>query len=344
MFAAMTIAACQKEDPEIMNPVNGTQSVSTLRVAPPAANPAFAFTDQFKQGSRNIPGIFVMDVNGGNKTRVYANYTNQSFQSPDFPAWSGDGSKLCFTLNGTDVYILNITVVNGVPTGSGAAKIGDGVSGGGSYRQGKWRPGTSQVACVWKKNGDPDRIHLLSSTGGSPTILYSAPGTDWIIEDDVALNSDGNNLVFSERQNATGTVYLKVLDVSSGLTIKTIDLSQYRAVRELDWAKSAGSSIVALTTVPLCDGTTLGNTGIHQLQTLDVSAAVPVLNLIKNDEGNICWGPNDTQIGVCAGLARICGGTGCCASSYFYKGIYTLSTNSLSLPSYYLGNHHDWKR
>jgi len=342
---AVCLAACQKEDPELNLSAGGQNSVQANRQAPPspAANPAFAFTDQFKQGNRSLPGLFVMDVNGSNVTRVYANYTNQSYQTPDYPAWSGDGSKLCFTLNGTDLYILNIAVVNGVPTGSGATKIGDGVTGGGSYRQGKWVPGMNQVACVWKKAGDPDRIHMLSTAGGSPTVLYSAPGTDWILEDDIAVNSGGTSLVFSERQNAGSTVLLKVLDIASGSVIKTVDLSQYKAVKEVDWAKSGGSTLVALTTVPLCDQTPIGSNGRHQLQTVDVSAALPVLNLVRTDVGNISWSPNDLQIGINAGLDRFCGG-GCCFSSYFGKAILTLSTNNFSLPAYYSGNHHDWKR
>lgn len=342
---AVLLIACSKEESDVQ-PASSVSETDLLKAAKPPlaiANPAFTFRDNFTQGSRSIPGIFVMDVTGANKTRVYANYTNQTYQTPDFPAWSADGLKLCFTLNGNDLYTLNIALVNGVPIGSGATKIGDGVAGGGSYKQGKWRPGANQIACVWKKTGDPDKINLLQSTGGTPSVLYAAANTDWFIENDLAFKSDGSNLVFSERQISTGNVYLKVLDVNTGQVITSIDLSQYKSVAEMDWGKTSGSNIVAVTTIPRCDTTLIGSTGIHQLQTVDVSAATPSLTWLRNDEGNICWGPDDLKIGVAAGLSRACG-NGCCSSQYFGKGIYTIATNGYTLPSYNGGNHHDWKR
>jgi Tol biopolymer transport system component len=346
---ALTFAfsACKKEIRDSDKQVQVQPETQSKKPPPPPpnANPAFAFQDLYQvNGNRSVLAIYVMDVTGANKTKVYTNYTNQTTNTPDFPAWSADGSKLCFTLNSADLYTLNFSLVNGVPTGSGATKIGDGVAGGGSYKQGKWRPGANQIACVWKKTGDPDKIHLLPSTGGSPTVLYTAASTDWFIEEDLAFKSDGSSLVFSERQVSSGNVFLKVLDVNTSQVIKTIDLSQYKSVREMDWARSSGSNIVAITTEPRCDNTPIGSGGIHQLQTIDVSASSPSLTLMKNDEGNICWSPDDLQIGVAAGLLRGCGGTGCCFSQYDGKGIYTIATHSYTLPSYSGGNHHDWKR
>ena len=338
--------ACKKEMAPNEAAINQEENGAGKKPPPPPpnANPAFAFRDFYQVNpSRSVPGIFVMDVTGANKTKVYTNYTNQTTNYPDFPAWSGDGTKLCFTLNSADLYTLNISLVNGVPTGTNATKIGDGVAAGGSYKQGKWRPGANQIACVWKKTGDPDKIHILPSAGGSTTVLYTAQSTDWFIEEDIAFKSDGSHLVFSERQISTGNVFLKVLDVNTSQVIKSVDLSQYKSVKEMDWARSSGSNIVAITTVPYCDNTQIGMGGIHQLQTIDVSASSPSLTLLKNDEGNICWGPDDLQMGVQAGLGRVCG-NGCCASQYDGKGIYTIATNSYTLPSYSGGNHHDWKR
>ena len=325
-----------------------TASTATKKPSPPGnANPAFTFQDYYQvNGNRTVPAIFVMDVTGANKTKVYSNYTNQTTQYPDYPAWSGDGTKLCFTLNSADLYTLNISLDNSVPTGSNATKIGDGAAAGGNYKQGKWRPGANQIACVWKKTGDPDKIHLLPSAGGSPTVLYAAASTDWNIEEDIAFKSDGFNLVFSERQISTGNVFLKVLDVSTSQVIKSIDLSQYRSIKEMDWAKSTGSNIVAITTVPYCDGTPIGNGGIHQLQTIDVSASSPSLTLLRNDQGNISWSPNDTQITTPAGLGRVSAvGSPCSASQYFGFQIYTLATQAFTfLGNSSNGNHPDWKR
>ena len=346
------IIACKKTEISAPSEQESITTGSNKPGPPPPpvnANPAFAFSDYKKINQQlSVLSIYVMDVTGANPTLVYTNYSgngnNIVVNYADYPAWSPDGSKLCFTLNTKDLYTLNISLVNGVPTSSGATKIGDGVAGGGSYKQGKWRPGANQIACVWKKTGDPDKIHILPSAGGSPAILYTAANTDWFIEEDIAFKSDGFNLVFSERQISTGYVFLKVLDVSTSQVIKSVDLSQYKSIKEIDWAKTSGSNIVAITTVPLCDGTAIGNSGIHQLQTIDVGIAAPALTLLLNDEGNICWGPDDLQIGVKAGLLSVCGGTGCCFRQYDGKGIYTIATNSYTLPSYSGGDHHDWKR
>jgi Tol biopolymer transport system component len=339
------ITACKKEITDADKPVLEQTIATDKKSASPAnANPVFAFRDNYKvNGNRNVPAIFVMDLNGENKTKVYSNYTNQTFQVPDFPAWSADGTQLCFTLNGTDLYTLNIALVKGVPTGSGAIKIGDGVAGGGSYKQGKWRPGFSQVASVWKKPGDPDRIHSLPSTGGSPTELYTAVNTDWFIEEDIAFKSDGSSLAFSERQLSTGHVFLKVLDMATGQVIQSIDLSQNRSVREIDWAKSTGSNIVAITTIPYCDGTPVGNAGIHQLYMIDVSSPTPSLTWLRNDVGNVSWGPDNDKITIGAGLYRVCGAS-CCSSGYFNLGILTISTGNYNLPLENSGTNHDWKR
>jgi hypothetical protein len=345
LLVIFAVASCKKNMTDFYNPAQA-QLGNQIKKPVPSANPAFAFQDYFAQGNRNIPAIYVMDVSGSNKTRVYSNYTNQTINIPDFPAWSADATKLCFTLNSADLYTLNITLVNGVPTGSATTKIADGVAAGGSYKQGKWRPGANQIACVWKKTGDADKIHLLPSTGGLPAVLYTAASTDWFIEDDIAFKSDGSDLVFSERQISTGNVFLKVLDVSTNLVIRSIDLSQYKSIREMDWGKSPGSNLVAITTVPFCDGTIIGSNGIHQLHTVDISAASPTLTWLRNDVGNISWSPDDTQITIPAGLGRACNpATGCCFSQYNSFGIFTIATQGFSIPGNNpSSNHPDWRR
>ena len=348
------ISACRKELQNADNQVSiQKENQASKQPPPPNANPAFAFRGQYYiSKTASVPALYVMDVNGANTTIVYTNYTSQpgktiTSQYPDYPSWNSDASKLCFTLNDVDIYILNIAVVNGVATGSGATKIGDGVAAGGSYKQSKWRPGQNQVASVFKKSGNPDEIRLLSTNGGPATILHTVPGTDWIIEDDIAFKSDGSNLVFSERQISTGYVFLKVINVNTSIIIKSIDLSQYKSVREIDWAKTTGSNLVAITTVPKCDGTTIGNNGIHQLQTIDVSAVTPTLTWIKNDIGCLSFSPDDLKITINSDLLRVSKvGGSCSASVYGGIAIYTFATNSFtSFPVIQGGySHAEWKR
>ena len=171
------IMACKKEVSESDGSALVAPDDQQMKPPPPPnANPVLAFRNSFPVNpNRLVPAIYVMDITGTNLTKVYSNYTSQTHQTPDFPAWSPDGTKLCFTLNNADLYTLSIAVVDGVPTGSAATKIADGVAAGGSYKQGKWRPGQNQIGCVWKRTGDPDKIHMLPSTGGSAESWGSKP-------------------------------------------------------------------------------------------------------------------------------------------------------------------------
>jgi len=324
--------------------VGPTLGVEKKNPPPPGnSNPAFAFEDNYQvNGHRSVPAIFVMDVTGENKTKVYSNYASQWTENPDYPAWSGDGTKICFTVNQTDLYTLSISLINGYPVGSNPVKIGDGAAGGGNYRQGKWRPGANQIACVWKRTGDPDKIHSIPSTGGSPSILYTSASTDWTIEDDIAFRSDGSRLVFSERQLSTGDVFLNVLDVSTGDVIKTTDMSQFKSIAGVDWAKSLGSDVVAIETVPFCDTPIIGHNGFHEIYTIDVGSSTPSLTLLITNRGGISWSPTDDRITISSGVLLSC--FLCCTAYYDGIGIFTLATQSITYPSYTGGNHYDWKR
>lgn len=350
-LAVIILAACSKtiqEPDNLQKPAEETMQKG--KPAPPtSANPAFAFKSYFSVGQRIIPGIYVMDVTGANKTKVYSNYNNQVIHHVDYPAWNETGTKLCFTSDFADLYTLNISLNNGVPAGSGATKIADGIAAGGQYKQGKWRPGASQIACLWKKTGDPDKIHLIPASGGSPTVLYAAQNTDWIIEDDIAFNPNGSRLLISERQVSTGLIFLKVFDLNSNQVINSIDMIQFKYIKELDWARTAGTNTVAIITVPRCDNTNIGSQGINQLYTLDVSSAVPSLTWRKDDLGNtISWSPDDLKINVAPYTsASYCNTTtGCCDRVYEQSfRILTLSTGVFSTWfSSFQVIHPDWKR
>ena len=360
-LTSVTLLSCQK--PISDHGVAVREEFQTAKPTPPPpanANPVIAYTQSYLVSTSGSPGpnsiraIYVMDENGANQTPVYYKYTKRgstitSYDSPNFPAWSADGSKLCFTNNDKDLYTLNISLVSGVPTGSNATKIGDGVAGGGSYLQGKWRPGTNQIACVWRKTGEPDKIHLLPSTGGTAYVLYTLPYADGFIHDDIAFNPSGTLLLFSEKNKTTAQVYLKVIDVNSGQVINSIDMSQFNYIKGLDWAKTAGSTNVAIQAVALCDNSSEGVNQINKIYTLDVSSPEPLLTLQISDRGNICWSSNDTRLIISSGVSSICGGSGCCIRNYNGMMNYTLATQTWSFfssnPNGLSGSiNPDWKR
>jgi hypothetical protein len=351
-LAVILLAACSKtiqEPDNLQNPAE--EATQKGKPAPPAnANPVFAFTKTYftKNALQHYAGITVADENGANETKVYSKTT----QPVSHPAWNETGTKLCFTADNANLYTLNISLNNGVPTGSGATKIADGIAAGGQYKQGKWRHGASQIASVWKKTGETDKIHILPASGGTASVLYAAANSDWTIGDDISFNPEGSKLVFIERQVSTDQNFLKVFDLNSNTVINTIDLSQFKSVFELDWGKTAETNMVAILTIPRCDGSYTGNQGINQLYTIDVSSPTPLLTWRKDDAGhNLSISPNDLKFTVKDySSSPVCSPTtGCCTRSYYSYGFKTFSfTNpSISITDFDsnpIRINPDWKR
>jgi Tol biopolymer transport system component len=348
-FAAIILALCifSCTDTEQVNTGSTVGPTSTSLDKPPStpgnANPKIVYKRNYQVNpNRSVPAIYVMDENGENKTKVYSNYTNQTYQSPDYPAWSPDGTKLCFTLNGADLYTLSISIINGYPSGSNPIKIGDGVTGGGSYRKGAWRPGANQIACVWQHTADPYKIHILPSSGGSPSTIYTSVNNDWVIEDYLSFKSDGSRLAFIERQISTGYNFLKVLDVSNGSIIKSIDLSQFKLITGMDWRKSSGSNIVAISIWPLCS---IDYSGQRKLYSLDVDSPAPSPTLLSNSEKDgVSWSSDDSKIVTMWGtISSVCG-NGCCVRHL--SGIASFSLNSQTTTSIEQSSavNPDWRR
>jgi hypothetical protein len=340
-----------KKDIKTSDQQEANQQENLQRKPPPpaTANPAITYMKIFTAGNKYPSGIYMVDANGANETRVYANYSGQYTQWVNYPAWNEAGTKVCFTSDNADLYTLNISVVNGVPTGSGATKIANGQATGGQYKQGKWRPGANQIASVWKKTGETDKIHIMPSTGGTPAVLYAAANSDWTIGDDISFNTDGSKLVFIERQSSTDQNFLKVLDMISNTVINTIDLSQFKSVFELDWGKTAGTNMVAILTVPRCDETPEGQEGMHQFYTIDVSSTTPLLTLRKTNAGrNLSISADDSKFTVLdnPSMYSCSPTTGCCTRSYNAYGFkaFSLSTGAalFSLTTNTSGP--DWKR
>lgn len=327
-LTAILFAACSKtiQEPGDLQQPSAETAQKGKPVPPAAANPVFVYTKVYftKNAVQNYTGITVADENGANETKVYSKMGQPVSQA----AWNETGTMICFTADNADLYTLNFSIVNGVPNGSGAAKIANGIAAGGQYKQGKWRPGANQIACVWKKTGEPDKIHIIPSGGGSASVLYAAANADRVIGDDISFNPEGSQLVFIERQVSTDQNFLKVFDMNSNAVINTIDLSQFKSVFELDWGKTSETNMVAILTVPRCDGSYTGNQGINQLYTIDVSSTAPLLTWRKDDAGhNLSISPNDQKFTVKDNYSSpVCSPTtGCCTRSYYTGGFKTFS-------------------
>ncbi len=351
-LAVILLVACSKSNQEYDNLQKpAEETMQKGKPAPPAnANPVLAFTKTYFTNNLTqwYAGITVADENGANETKVYSKLS----QPVSHPAWNETGAKLCFTADNANLYTLNISLNNGVPTGSGATKIADGIAAGGQYKQGKWRPGANQIASVWKKASETDKIRILPASGGTASVLYAAANADWTIGDDISFNPNGSKLVFIERQISTDQNYLKIFDLNLNTVINTIDLSQFKSITELDWGKTAGTNMVAILTVPRCSESYPGNQGIYQLYTIDVSSPTPLLTWRKDDAAyNLSISPGDLKFTVknyyqsqtCSPV------TGCCTRSYYTYGFKTFSFANPSTPitdfdSNPIRINPDWKR
>jgi len=352
--------ACKKSLQTTDDLKQAQQETQSKRPSPPPpppsvnANPAIAYRRWHTTSDGSyVPALYVMDANGGNQAVVYTNYTkvkkNVTYHTPDFPSWSDNGQRLCFVLDGKDLYTLNISLVNGVPAGSNPVKIADGVAAGGSYGKGVWRPGTTNIAAVWLSDLGPTSIQLIPSTGGTTTTLYSSPGdftlhhpAGYLTEAFVTFNDNGTLLAFCERQLSTGKNFLRILDLSINTIVQSIELNQFWAIKSLDWANTQGSSIIGFSNEEESCETDI----VHKIYKIDISAEDPQPVIIKNDAEDLTWSPDDKQVAYSGFSHAILNpATGC--GGRYYEGnvwIYDLSTNSfvnIGLPQ---GYNPDWKK
>ena len=347
---ALCFLACSDTEP--INPTEPAQSDTPglLRGSPApnlSANPAITFIrwyTVFRQGNYTfqVPAVWVMDANGANPTMVYANYVfngrngQNSYNYVYDPTWSPNGQKICFNLAASgmmrDLYTMNISLVNGVPTSSNVTKICDGAASGGYYRKGVWSPTANEIAVVFAHNPDPMKIQIVPSTGGTPTTIYTcASNPDYGLNAFISYSPDGSQIAFNEVQNSTGYKWLKILDRATGLVIKTIDVSQFYVIHGIDWSRTANSSTVAFSA-------SLSSTGPDNVYTIDVSAGSPTPVLRKSGGKHPSWSPDDSKFVFLA--TSWSGGV----SSYNGLRTFTLSNSAITNLSTSNDQYPDWKR
>lgn len=308
---------------------------------PGNANPAIAFNSGYQlSGNRSVRAIYVIDADGGNRTMVYANYTNRTTNDADFPTWSADGSKLCVTLNDKDLYRMNIGLVNGYPVTSNAVKIADGVADGGKYRKGVWNPAPNalEIAVVWRPTSGIQSLRMVPFSGNPMTTLYTSPSTDYVINDDIAFSPDGSKLAFTEFQQSTGYNYLKIISRSTGTIVQMINLSQYYRITGLTWGKSSGSSTLAFTVIPTPCGKEYNN-----LYTIDIAVPTPtpVLYLSGYGSQDVSFAPGDQSFAFVSVVSSYSTSTGCWSQSLSGMAVYVWNPLSYTL---HWGYNPDWKR
>jgi|GEM_PF-7116733 Tol biopolymer transport system component len=325
-LAAVLLASCQKEILKDKPLEAGDASFVTM-----GSNPALTFRhqDHYVTSSLPVPAIYVANADGTNPAVVYLNYKKKNgvttLNRPDHPTWSNNGQKICFVLNDTDLYTINVSVVNGVPTGTNALKIANGVSRGGRFFKPAWQPGDIQIASVFSNGVDAPTIRLIPSSGGTQTTLYKSPTGYTLIsrafggasEAHLTFNGDGSKLAFIEQEVATGASRLRVLDVASKAIAQDVALPlAYYSFLGIDWSNTQ-ANVLAFSARP--DPCKVSTAATAALYTIDLGASNAAPAIIFNDVEDCSWSPDDTRIAVSRFSQAVLGGS-CAGGLRYYKG------------------------
>jgi len=169
------------------------------------------------------------------------------------PSWSPDGHSIAF-INSWNLWRIDVTVVNGVPTGTNAAVLLDKTS---SLSEPAWSPLGDEIAFV---DINLKTLEVVPATGGVPEVLYSSPNTLAY----PAWSPDATRIAFAESDPAGGRA-VRVLTLGTG-TVTTVLGAEFSAqtgafLRFLDWARTQdvlvfdlGAPVSRIYTVPPSGG------------------------------------------------------------------------------------------
>lgn len=352
MTFTFIIGACSKTSTTDIgitdNPLPASQKKGGPPPPPPTpANSAIIFnvdtTFQHKGQARSVQAIFVMDADGSHRKMIYHDFitsgSSWSIGTASNPSWSGNGQQICFSgrvvwnsippirpgSSTNSVFTLNFSLVNGVPTASNVTKILDGAGNGIDYKNPTWSPTVNEIAVsVSYVNGDPDKIQIVPSTGGTPTTILTTPTDHGITA--LCFSPDGSRIAYQLRNFLTGEKWIKVIERATGIPLNSIVLDPAYSWQNLDWSRTSGSSTLTFRNI-------IPNTGAQgTLFTLDFSvSSTPVA--VGSNAAHPTWSPDDTKIAF--------------SESTNPQGpirVLTLSSNTISTISTLGGYALNWKR
>jgi Tol biopolymer transport system component len=195
----------------------------------PPADPAIAYRIGYS--------IWVMNADGSNQAVVLDEAEYPGFRVFGQLSWSPDGASLAFggRTDGTwGLFILDITVVDGVPQGGGFRQIVSDEDCNSCYHP-AWSPTGDEIAVERNPNFvGPRTIFVVSPEGGPVETIYSLPYGVGALRS-ATWNSDGTRLAFWE--HAYSVYSIKILERASGIVTHVLVEGQFTAPGDLDWAR-----------------------------------------------------------------------------------------------------------
>jgi Tol biopolymer transport system component len=240
----------------------------------PPADPAIAF--------HGGGGLTVMNADGSNQTVIYKPPRGSTFSHG--PAWSPDGQSIAFVQD-TDLWRIDVSVVNGVPRGSNATRVYD--SPDGCLVSPAWSPLGDEIAYY---NCAAQTIEVVSTTGGTATVLFAAADGERLGAP--AWSPDGGRLAF-RRRYALEQVHMDVLDRATleVTTVLTLEPGWSIHPHKLDWART--SDTIAFT----LEDESQGSPPPRSIQALDLASGT-YATLVGPSAMWGSWSPDDSKI-VC---------------------------------------------
>jgi Tol biopolymer transport system component len=233
---AITLSSCSKGGNEIVGP----EGPSILKKGgggkppkdpPPPADPAIAYIGG--------TSLMVMNADGTNQTEIFEN---------DYliglPSWSPTGGSIVFenwnsTSGRSELWVIDVSVVDSVPVGSNPRRLTDiDDCGGTPCVVPAWSPLGNEIATVSSTNwnaGTTGPLFVIPADGsGPPTAIYTPPPSTSSGPRDPAWSSDGNQIAFVETVNGTNTI-IKILNrLTSEVSVV---LTESSTIGHLDWAR-----------------------------------------------------------------------------------------------------------
>ena len=197
VLASLLLVSCTKENGALnLQSMSNPSSTAVGKPSPPPPPPAPAIA------YLNNGNLMVMNADGSNQTVIA---TGDNAYSIKYPSWSPDANSIvfCGTIGGlTGMWIVGVSIVNGKITGSIPQRVTINLTGNPAWT--KWSPVGDQIVFI---NGAPHvddpNIYLISSTGGTPTVVYTAattgpPSPTSAFCESPTFNPDATKLVFEE--------------------------------------------------------------------------------------------------------------------------------------------------